>query len=893
MDSQFKNKPVNEQLAERYLNGGRYNPVFLLIAGLGVLTIFLLTQNGILGDPTPGLIVVSLAIIGFAGAQWAILELLARREKGTAAYFASTFVTAIFAISLAFVWENFLFVSILLILVFPAVSILAGMPRRSIPALAALTLAGMAGTVLMDGFARSLTTYQRIQFNSSGAISSLAFLGAAGLLLVTIGVTSQNRYYKSLQSLLLASFVVIVTIPTVMTAVLSGVGAYANSQAQTFNILRAISGLKENQVTQLVDGIRNDADKIQEDVRFKQSILPLLSPGEKDAGQIASYRTLARSYLLTVQQDRETYIEILILDIKGDLVLSTDFKRTEGNFEKELFYRQGTVKAFAGFADIPEFGAENLVVATPLFDDNGQIIRGVIVLRSDANTIKQIMESTPGFLEAETYLVDKGFNAVTQTRTATETVKTEAATSALLDNKSGQASYRNYAGENVLGYYKWYEPMQMAILAEVPVRYVLSTSISSLAGSSLLALFVIVIAIAAVAIAARSISDPIIELAKVTESFTVGKFQVRASIQRQDEIGALAASYNQMASQLQDVIGRLEQRVADRTRELESQTQRVRMAAEIARDAASAREVSELLINSAALIHRRFNLYHTAIFLLDKNHEYAILTASPTEAGSRMLTAGYKIRVGQDREAVGQVAVNGEPRIVQDIQADPSSLLPNTLSELVLPLKSGNAVIGVLDLHSDRPQAFNQDDIAIMQVMADQLATSLERARLFDELERSLREVETAYGRYTREGWQRLGTAGVLTNRGYRFNNIRIEPLQEPPGNTSGDSSLVTIPVKLRGQQIGVVQARLKEGYNRRTVFTLESATERLATALESARLYEEARSRADREQAIAQVTSRISSSTDVEAILRATVEEIGKSLGNSEVSIELTDTLE
>lgn len=888
MDGINNSRQINEQLAETFNNSGRYNPIFLLIAGLGVLTIYLFTQNGILGDPAPRLLVVGGAIILLAIAQWFILRFLAQRGKGVAAYLVSAAFIAVFAVCLSFVWQNFFYLSILLILILPMVEINAGMPRRTYPWLAVIVLTGIVGTLLADRFAASLAGFGRLQFNSTSALSSLAFLGAASLLLVTIGITVQNRYYKSLQSLLLASFIVIVTIPTVMTTVLSGAGAYANSQAQTFNILKAIAGLKENQITQLVNGMRGDAEKIQEDVRFKQNILPLLAAGDQEPDQIATYRSLARSYLVNIQQDQQTYAEILILDTKGTLVLSTDARHTAGEYENQMFYRQGTVKPFAGFADIAEFGNENLVISTPLFDSNGQVIRGVIVLRSDAQSIKQIMESTPGFLEAETYLVNRDYIAVTQTRTASQTIRTQAATAAIIDNAIGQASYTNYNGENVLGYYKWYEPMQMAIIAEVPVRYVISSSISSLAGSSLLALFVIVIAIAAVAIAARSISDPIIELARVTESYSAGKFRVRAAIDRRDEIGALAAAYNQMASQLQDIIGKLEQRVADRTHELESQTRRVRMAAEIARDAASSREISELLTNSATLIHKRFDLYQTGIFLVDKNHEFAVLTASPTDTGRQMLSAGFKVRVGSDHETVGYVAASGEPRIVHDIQANKSSLLPNTLTEMVLPLKAGNKVIGVLDLQSDRSQAFSQDDIAIMQVLADQLATSLERSRLLDELERSLQEIETAYGRYTRDGWQRLGTEGILANRGYRFNNIRIESLHDLPKDTAPGADLVTVPVKLRGQEIGVIQAKLKEGYNRRTLSTLEAATERLAAALESARLYEEARSRADREQAIAQVTARISASTEVETILRTTVEEIGKSLGNTEVSIEI-----
>ena len=901
-EMQRESNTVNEDLADAFYKSGRYNPIFLLIAGIGIVAIYLLTRYGILGDLAPQLIYIGGALVLLSLSQWFVLARFARRKKGIAAYFAATLFLDIFVIVPTIFWQNFIFISILIILVVSLVSLGAGLPKKVIPSFVLLTLLGIGGVIFAEFYVRGISQFERLQFGSSAAIASLAFLGATSLLLVTITIISKNRNFKSLQGLLLTSFVIIVTIPTVMATVLSGVGAYANSQTQTYNTLKAVSNLKEDQITLLVDEIKNDAEKIQEDVRFKQNILPVIAQGEDELEQTSSYRALARSYLIFTQRDKGTYAEILILDTKGNVVISTDFEHTNQNYETQLFYRQGTVKSFTGFANIPEFGDQNFIVATPLFDTNGQVIRGVVVLRSDANSIKRIMENTPGIADAETYLVDKNFNPVTATRSLTESVSTKGALDAVIENIDGQAIYENYAGDEVLGYYKWYEPMQMAIIAEVPVRVVVNSSVRSLAGSSLLALFVIGIAIAAVAIAARSIAEPITELAQMTESYAAGKFYARANVNRKDEIGALAGSYNQMAAQLQDIIGKLEQRVADRTRELESQTLRVRVAAEIARDASSAHDLSELLNSSATLILERFNFYHTGIFLIDKNGEFAILTASSTDAGKQMIAAGHKLRVGEVG-IVGRVAATGEPRVTLDTGSDAiyfnNPLLPNTRSEMALPLKSGNKVIGVLDVQSDQPLAFSQDDVAIMQVMADQLATSIERARLLDEVERNLKELETAYGRYTREGWQKLGGSGLLVNRGYRFNNIRIESINEMPKETSGNAeksnlngtngnNSITIPIKLRGQKIGVINAKLKEGYSRRTISALEAVTERLAVALESARLYEEARSRADREQAISQVTTRISASTEIEAILRTTVEEIGKSLGNSEVSIQI-----
>jgi GAF domain-containing protein len=380
-------------------------------------------------------------------------------------------------------------------------------------------------------------------------------------------------------------------------------------------------------------------------------------------------------------------------------------------------------------------------------------------------------------------------------------------------------------------------------------------------------------------------------------------------VDRADEMGALAKAYNQMAAQLQEIIGKLEQRVADRTKDLESQTLRLRVAAEIARDAASARDLNELLTRAADLIVSRFNFYHVGIFLLDKNKEYAVLVASPTEAGIKMMENDHKLRVGEVG-IVGRVSASGEPRIALDTGTDiayfNNPFLPNTRSEMALALKVENNIIGVLDVQSDQPQAFNEDDIAIMQVMADQLATAIERARLLQEVERNLRELENAYGQYTRDNWKRLKDGIGTGSMGYRFDNVRLERITELPemagtalaggqisrsnGQRPEKERSLALPIKLRGQTIGVVSLKLREGFDSNTVSIVELAAERLASAMESARLYEEARLRADREQSISRVTTAISASAGYEQILQTTVREIGSILGDTEVAIQILD---
>lgn len=900
---------VEGRLASKFYSSRRYNPIFLAVTGVGFIAIFLLTQFGILGDPAPQLLYIGSLILMFAIAEIPVLA-VARRNKGMAATLLGTAIAGIFAILLTLFWQGIVPVAILIACVTPFIALRSGPPGRFSLTLLLVLAISLGGILAVN----ANSPVERLQNNTSAAIASIVFLAATGLLLVAITSISQNRRFRSIQRLLLTSFILIVTVPIGMTAVLSALGTYTNSQTQTFNTLNAITTLKENQIENLLSDFQNDTRTLLTDSRFITNTQEALHATDVVNPLVQeSFKRLTRLRMVDVLgAEEEAYNEIMVLNTRGQVVISTIPEREGTNFDRQRFFQMGASGFYAGFADEPSFGNDNMTVAAPIVGEDGQTVSGVLVLRSNAAAIRRIMESTPGFVEAETYLVDLDFKPVTRLRTPTAYISSEAASEALLKNTTGGKSiYTNYAGQQVVGYYEWFEPMQLAFIAEVPLSFVVSNSVRAQAGGFILALFVVAIAVAAVAVSARTIADPIRTLAQTTASFAAGKLSTRATVDRQDEIGALAQSYNQMATELQEIIGKLEQRVADRTKDLESQTLRLRVAAEIARDAASARDLNELLTRAADLILNRFGFYHIGIFLLDNNKEYAVLVASPTEAGRQMMENNHRLQVGEVG-IVGRASATGEPRIALDTGSDiaffNNPYLPNTRSEMALPLKVENNIIGVLDVQSDQPEAFNEDDVAIMQVMADQLATAIERTRLLQEVERNLKELESAYGQFTRDNWKRV-TDGTATGRlGYRFDNVRLERITELP-ELAGDALTsgkvvnsngryagtekerrVAIPIKLRGQTIGVVNLKLKEGYDTTTVSIIEAAAERLAAAMESARLYEEARLRADREQSISRVTTAISASTGYDQILQTTVREIGNILGDTEVAIQILD---
>ncbi|HLO16734.1 MAG TPA: hypothetical protein VK206_18015, partial [Anaerolineales bacterium] len=418
---------ANERLGKSFYSTGRYNPILLTMAGIGFIAIYLLTRFGILGEPAPQLLYIGGITLLFAGAEVPVLA-LAQENKGIAANLYGSAIVGIVTILLTFFWQGIVLIAILIALTTPLSALRNGMPRKYIPALFLLAIAIIFGILYVN----THSPVERLQNSASAAIASVVFLVATILLLITITVISQNRSFRSLQGLLLTSFVIIVTIPTVVTAALSAVGAYTNSQTQTFDTLEAITTLKVDELGTLVKDSQNDAGRLLADSKFRTSTLEMLALARLNSAEMQSSKNAARSRMKDVLgAEEEAYNEIMVLDTHGNVFLSTIPDREGSNFQKQTFFRLGLVRFYVGFAEEPSFGIDNLVVTTPIFDTNGQDIRGVLLLRSNAAFLKKIMENTPGFTEAETYLVNTQLQPVTKTHTPTKLISTKATLDAI------------------------------------------------------------------------------------------------------------------------------------------------------------------------------------------------------------------------------------------------------------------------------------------------------------------------------------------------------------------------------------------------------------------------------------------------------------------------------
>jgi putative methionine-R-sulfoxide reductase with GAF domain len=232
---------------------------------------------------------------------------------------------------------------------------------------------------------------------------------------------------------------------------------------------------------------------------------------------------------------------------------------------------------------------------------------------------------------------------------------------------------------------------------------------------------------------AQTMAGPVVRLTAVAERIAAGDIQAQAQVETVDEIGLLAGTFNQMTAQLREFIGTLEQRVAARTKDLE-------IVAEVGTATATILESKRLLQEVVDLTKERFNLYHSHIYLLDGEGKNLVLTSGAGEPGRIMVAEGRSIPLDREQSLVARAARERKGVTVNDVtQAPdflPNTLLPDTRSELAVPMIVGNQVIGVFDIQSDQVGRFTESDVNIQTTLAAQLATSIQNVRSFEQSRR-------------------------------------------------------------------------------------------------------------------------------------------------------------
>ena len=384
--------------------------------------------------------------------------------------------------------------------------------------------------------------------------------------------------------------------------------------------------------------------------------------------------------------------------------------------------------------------------------------------------------------------------------------------------------------------------------------------------------FAILFAASLAFLIAKSTSDPLQQLLETFQKVESGDLSTRMPVISSDEISRLAIYFNRMVTRLQDLQSDLEKKVDERTSQLKAIN-------EVGRVATSTLDPDELINRVVTLITEEFGYYYSALYLIDQTNKWAELRDATGEAGRVLKESAHRLEV-DNSNIVGRALRSQQAQIALDV-GDKSvrfnnPLLPYTRSEISIPLYVGDHILGALDVHSSQKAAFSEQDIETLQNMANQVAISLDNARLFQETNQNLQEMRNIQKQYLQEAW----IDASLSNG---------EMSLFVGDSSKGDeNNLVEVPIAIRDQIIGQLSLERDEALSSDEQIWIQAIATQTALALENARLLDESQSAAMREKFVTEITNKIWSSTTIDGVLQTAVRELGKVLDATDATIEL-----
>jgi GAF domain-containing protein/DNA-binding response OmpR family regulator len=325
------------------------------------------------------------------------------------------------------------------------------------------------------------------------------------------------------------------------------------------------------------------------------------------------------------------------------------------------------------------------------------------------------------------------------------------------------------------------------------------------------------------------------------------------------------------------------QRLAAESREqVQRYARNLDIAARISRQTAMLHDLDQLLNRAISLICAEYGFYHAQVFLIDDAGINAVLRYSFGEAGRKLLAEGHRLAVGSP-SVIGQVTATGQPVIVHDTEA-PSSLhrfnplLPQTRTEMALPLIAGDEVIGALDIQHTVPNSFREDEISTFQLLADQIALAVANARLIQQVRAQTEALQSASG--APPAWT---DADQIAARGYRYDLVDVEAgtLDLPPEQRT------SIPIAIRGTVIGSLDAAQPEtGFSEGDLNILRAVAERVSLVIENARLFEETQNALQQTSMLYDLSRALNEAEGQEDILRAILRSVMPDASSAQIGL-------
>ena len=351
------------------------------------------------------------------------------------------------------------------------------------------------------------------------------------------------------------------------------------------------------------------------------------------------------------------------------------------------------------------------------------------------------------------------------------------------------------------------------------------------------------------------IVHPLLTLTSTATAISQGNLNIAAEVQTVDETGTLANAFNIMVSQLKNLLASLEQRVADRTRNLE-------LAAEVGRTVSQVQTLDAMLTNAAELIREQFDLHYVQVYLANPSQTYLNLQAGTGHVGIELLARNHRLPLTTG-SINGRAAIEKKSVVISDTKASitfkSNPLLPDTRSEMAVPLIIGEKVVGVLDMQSNRAGSLSQEVLPAFEVLAGQLAIAIQNAEFLAESEQTRAEVEAQAQRLSRANWaEYLNAIHKPEETGFVFEQNRIAPMpREEQSKLNLNRNTLSAPIEVTGEGLGNLVVELEEeAPTTRTSELVNIVARQVAQQIENLRLLDNAeRYRHEAEEASRRIT--------------------------------------
>ncbi len=534
--------------------------------------------------------------------------------------------------------------------------------------------------------------------------------------------------------------------------------------------LRARSLLRDQVVGQMQAQLTTQVAQVDLTIKTKEIRLDRLVVGAGSTNEIgAALATNSQSQAFAAMRNqitsevrsinpaagRSTFNQFLLLASDGTVHMASNPKWEGVALQNAAFYKtlvNNNHQSYALFDAAPLFPGQLVLMTISQYHGAGGAPSGTLVGITESDELQGILRNLVNlnpaaaafFAEPDGTLIgsDPYTNQIATVQPSTPQKNLIVVSIDEMMNSQINApqtiEYSDEKGIASIAQVSWLDSLHAGVVYEIPQSTIFGP-LSSLVPFTIGIFVISLLAMAVVLyLGANRVFRPLEKLSEITRRFAAGDFSQRAEAGSRDEIGWLAQSFNQMAEELSTLYHSLEQKVDERTRQ-------IRIAAEVAQQITSTTDLNELLNRTVQMIVEQFNFYQASIFMLDRGGRFAVLTASHGPAAQAMLARGHRLETGST-SIIGWVSANNQPRIASNVEDDSvhlkNELLPETRSEVGIPISVGKLVLGALDVQSAEADAFGPETIVTLQILASQIAVAIQNVGLVASTQVNFQELE-------------------------------------------------------------------------------------------------------------------------------------------------------